>query len=172
MAAQLRGTFWVVSTHVLTSGFALPVGGAILVGVLAWMTEIDSTVLLVLSYGVSILAYVGGTFYSLSYLKKVAMHVNPARCVLPSVVTFVTLCGIWYGLQLSGANFLRMPMEAKLFTAVVNGAYYAVVGFVFWIITKNGLPKLSRPVMANGGGGTGGFPVVMEEGGEVKRIQS
>ena len=82
MAKREHGVFWVVSTHVLTTGFVMPFLTFCAVNLLARKFEPDATPWQIFAIGLAtqLLAYVGGTYYSLNYLRRVAIIRRPLAC--------------------------------------------------------------------------------------------
>lgn len=131
-----RSVFWVVSTHVLTTGFAMPaVAGIIGFGIVlaSQPAPIAAFLLLLL---LQALAYVGGAYYSLSYIRKVALVDNPLACVKPSVITFVVLAVL--GFALNVARLFAEPERAV--NAIVGTlgliAFYIAITLAFARITQ------------------------------------
>jgi len=91
MAKKKQSVFWVVSTHVLTTGFAMPaVAGLISVAIVV-ATQPSAVADFLLLLGLQTLGYIGGVYYSLSYIRKVALIEHPLACVKPSIITFALL---------------------------------------------------------------------------------
>ena len=89
-----RSVFWVVLTHVLTTGFAMPtVTGMAGAPIAAIYPSALSGFLLAL--GFQALGYIGGVYYSLSYLRKAALIEHPLACLKPSIITFTVLAVSW-----------------------------------------------------------------------------
>ena len=145
MAATQRATWWIVSTHVLTTGFAMPLvatfaGMGIVIG-----THLDGFPALLAILASQAIGYIGGTYYSLSYLAKSATTEDWTRCTKPSAITFVILCAI--GLVLSVIQYRESPMLIALILA-----FYAAIVPAFIKITADGFRSLqarAQPVVAD-----------------------
>ena len=139
---KIRSVFWVVSTHVLTTGFALPaVAGLTGLGVLsvAKMSPLAAFLVLLTFQAVG---YIGGVFYSLSYIRRVALLKNPVACITPSIITFAVLALIGFALNVS--SLLDQPWGALSRIAAILAIvlFFAVVGFAFAKITRRGFTRM------------------------------
>jgi hypothetical protein len=139
-----RSVFWVVSTHVLTTGFAMPaVAGMIGFGIVmaSQLSPIAAFLLLLL---LQALGYVGGVYYSFSYIRKVALVDNPLACVKPSIITFVVLAVL--GLALNVARVFADPEKAVNPIVGTLGliAFYIVITLAFARITQQGFAAMER----------------------------
>jgi len=139
---KVRSVFWVVSTHVLTTGFAMPVvagtiGLAVLTGVQPSPVVAFLILLVFQTFG-----YIGGASYSLSYLRKVALIKNPVACVKPSIITFALLAVI--GFAVNVASLVIQPRhEINLIAGIIGlVAFYAVICFAFDKITRQGFSQM------------------------------
>jgi hypothetical protein len=83
-----RSRFWVVTTHALTAGFAMPVLAIILGDLLAATLQLPFLQALLTTSALQALGYIVGTFHSLAYLRKTTIVEKPTKCIVPSVVAF------------------------------------------------------------------------------------
>ncbi|HSI34145.1 MAG TPA: hypothetical protein VK986_11200, partial [Tepidisphaeraceae bacterium] len=88
--------------------------------------------------GLQALGYIGGVFYSLAYLRKVAIPTNPLGCIIPSNVTFLVLVALALGWNIK--HFDLFDHLGYLAALVV---YYAVITAVFAIVTRNGFRQMA-----------------------------
>ena len=87
MSKRRRSTFWVVTTHVLTAGLAIPALAALVAaGVIQFGNLGEASGVFAVGAVCGIMGYVGGTYYSLSYLKQVAAHNCWTDCTTPCVI--------------------------------------------------------------------------------------
>ena len=142
---KVRSVFWVVSTHVLTTGFAPPalasLAGLAVLNVLPLSPLQGRLILLALQA----IGYVGGAFYSLSYIRKTALVRHPLACVRPSVVAFVVLALFGYAVNLWG---FMQQQDVSWIEVVVDGiglaAFYAAVTFAFAWVTRQGFAHMEQ----------------------------
>ncbi len=136
-----RSVFWVVSTHVLTTGFAMPaVAGMIAMGVVLG-TDLRPLPAFLVVVGLQTLGYIGGAFYSLSYIRDVALIEKPSACITPSIVTFLVLAGL--GLALNIAMLLHPPrLVSPILGLSVLLVSYAIICFAFAAITRRGFSRM------------------------------
>lgn len=99
--AKLRGTWWVVSTHVLTSFIPLPFVTGLIYGFVIAFFKINLGVeeQIILGFGLGLIGITGGTYYSLSYLTKKAQHPDWRKCTIPSIVVATVVSGLTIGVQ-------------------------------------------------------------------------
>jgi DNA-directed RNA polymerase subunit RPC12/RpoP len=125
-----RAKWWIVTTHVLTAGFAMPViaafFAAILIGLLG--IGIDGILAGLIIVIFNFAGYIGGTFYSLSYLKKNAKTSDWNGCTIPSIIFAVLL------------NFGTLIFFHPY--PIINSIVSIINLIVFSIITVNGFRKL------------------------------
>jgi hypothetical protein len=128
---KTRSQFWVVSTHVLTSGFILP--GAANIAVFAVVAGFHVRGLAALSLNLLALAvgYIGGIYFSLANLKKGAVVENWSECTTPSVVTFAILAAL--GLVLS---ITQLPQKSLSLITILM-LFYLVIVPAFAVITRS-----------------------------------
>lgn len=142
MAIKVRSPFWVVSTHVLTTGVAMPfVAGAMafaaigalgMLGVPAW--------LLTLAFDAG--GYIGGTSYSLNYVRKEATLENWSACTIPSIITFAIMA-----LLRLAFDIWRLPDKTPIFIVALVAFYIAIV-VAFSVITRNGFASFDAAAKA------------------------
>ena len=139
---KVRSVFWVVSTHVLTTGFAMPVvAGIMALGVLTGIQPSPVAAFLIL-LAFQAFGYIGGVFYSLSYLRKVALIKNPVACIMPSIVTFAVLAAI--GFAVNVASLVTQPRHEVNLIAGITGlvVFYGVICFAFAKITQQEFSRM------------------------------
>ena len=143
MAISQRSTLWVVTTHVLTTGAAVPfVAGVVAECIISYGNIRNLSLDLGIREACAVLGYVGGTYYSLSYLKANASHRNWTACTLPAVICFAILTAIC-----GAINVMRLP-ERNLFTVGVMLTTDVVIVPIFWWVTARGFAKLSQEAAA------------------------
>lgn len=132
MAKKARSRFWVVSTHVLTTGFAMPFVANVAAYAAIAGLGIRGPAALALGLAILAVGYIGGTFYSLSYLRKEAAVDNWTACTAPAVIAFVVLASL--GLALNIAQL------AEKSAVVIAGlaVFYVFVVVAFAAITRSG----------------------------------
>jgi len=132
MAMKARSRFWVVSTHVLTTGFVMPFLASIAGVVAIAGLGVQGRPAWFLALAILAVGYVGGAYYSLSYVRKNAIVENWSACTVPAIVTFVVFAAL--GLAM---NIAQLPKKAPL--AVVGLViFYALVVIAFAAITRGG----------------------------------
>src|SRR5260370_27623364 len=141
MAKKRRSTFWVVSTHVLTTGLAIPsIAGLAVAAMIRYGDVRDSWADLSVRAACAVVGYVAGTYYSLSYLKGAAEHEHWSDCTKPSVICFASLAVIglaWNVTQLQERNAISIG---------VLTICYSVVIVAFGWITASGFAQLSHGI--------------------------
>lgn len=136
-----RTVFWVVSTHVVTTGFVCPlIAGMIGSSFLALDPSSVAVFLGVLA--IQAIGYIGGAFYSLSYLRDVATIENPTRCAKPAIITFVVLAVIGFGVNVAAVAARRYPGEAIIACILGLAAYYVLICYAFARITQRGFAQM------------------------------
>src|SRR5437588_9531654 len=92
MSRKVRSTFWVVSTHVLTTGLAIPALAALAsTGIILIGRVRNPWAALGIMTACALVGYIGGTYYSLSYLQGSAAHKHWPDCTGPSTIGFAIL---------------------------------------------------------------------------------
>ncbi len=98
MPATRRSTFWVVSTHVLTTGLAIPVLIGLVVagiaGVAGLKAPFSDLTKLVIGLVTTLIGVGGGVLYSMAYLKRTAQHDRWSQCIKPSVIAYLLLAAL------------------------------------------------------------------------------
>ncbi len=142
MTAPSRSTFWIVTTHVLTSGLAIPtVVGLCILGIVHQakiVTPFSVLVELTVSLTSMLLGTGGGVLYSLRFIKRNAAHENWSLCITPSVVVYGLLAALGLGLSIWQAN-PRTPavIGIRVLSTLVGMA-------VFACLTSSGFRKMSH----------------------------
>ena len=141
-----RSHFWVVSTHILTTGLAMPCLGALVGFVIIASVDMPVPVAFLLMLALQALGYFGGVYYSLSYIKKVAIVENPKACVTPSIITFVVLAFLGLCLNLS-RYFGEEAVDLNKYVVVPSlVVFYIVVSVLFAKITKHGFASMQPEI--------------------------
>jgi len=86
-----RAKWWIVSTHVLTAVFAMPVIATIFATTLIGLLGSEGILAILIMVLFNFAGYIGGTYYSLSYLKKNAKTSDWKGCTIPSLIVAVLL---------------------------------------------------------------------------------
>jgi hypothetical protein len=156
MALKKRAKWWIVSTHVLTTGFAMPAVAGLAGAVVVGGSGLPGLPALVALLAFQAVGYIGGTYYSLAYLRKSATTDDWLGCIKPSVITFVILAII--GLAINavqiGSAAVANAMAAGGSRAVAFGilvVYYIAIVAGFVKITADGFRKFqaqAKPVQA------------------------
>jgi hypothetical protein len=141
MAAKHRAKWWIVTTHVLTTGFAMPfiatIVGAILCGLLGLGGSIPGYLFYL---GFRAVGYIGGTYYSLAYLKKSAISSDWVGCTVPSIIGFVT-----FALLGLAASIIQVLYGSGLIYEVLGlVVFYVVVIAAFVKVTSDGFRALQN----------------------------
>ena len=136
-----RSPFWVVSTHVLTTGFAMPLLAGLLAYVLILLLELPQIGAFLLMLLLQAIGYAGGVYYSLSYIRKVALVANPPGCTKPSIITFSVLAGLAF--LFNAGSLLREPAGLNALAGICCLAvFYTVVCIAFAKITRRGFERM------------------------------
>jgi hypothetical protein len=143
MSKRQRSVFWIVSTHVLTTGLAMPViAGLAATFVIHFAGIGDPRIALYVQATFAVAGYVGGALYSLSYLRKTAECESWTNCTAPAIVTFAVLdilgCA-WAVYELAP----RTPASIAILVAS-----YLVGLFAAAVITASGFAGMSSPTGA------------------------
>jgi hypothetical protein len=137
MKKKARSRFWVVSTHVITTGFAIPFIARFVTMFLLQSLQFEGLLAFLVSLTLQSIGYIGGTYYSLNYIQNVALIDNPMACVKPSVIAFVALAVL--SLILNLASIGQLSWEIILILIV----FYMVVSLAFAKITEKGFAAIS-----------------------------
>jgi hypothetical protein len=82
------------------------------------------------------IGYIGGVYYSLSYIQKVALIENPVRCIKPSIVIFVVLAVLGFAVNI--VSLFHEPPN-KLNPILATSAlvvFYVAISFAFAKISQ------------------------------------
>ena len=135
MVAKERAKWWIVSTHVLTTGFVMPflvgkVGGAVVGGY-----GLRSLPAFALLLAIQASGYIAGTYYSLGYLRRSTITDDWRGCITPSVISFVVLSVIGFV-----ANAIRVNGSVTAIGVLV--VFHGVIIVAFAKITASGFHGL------------------------------
>jgi len=137
-----RSRFWVVSTHVLTSGFAMPAVSALIGFGIIVSTGVKGIAAFSLLLALQAIGYIGGVYYSLSYIRKVALIEDPTSCVRPSIITFVVLDVLGFVANL-GSHSREPAQEINSIFAILGlVVFYVVISLAFAKITQRGFAAM------------------------------
>lgn len=133
--AKPRATWWVVSTHVLTACVSFPFLIGLLYGfsIVFFKMNLGEGEQIILGFGVGLIGITGGTYYSLSYLRKTAQHPDWRKCTIPSIVTAAVLSALTIGVQ----TYLNPPF----FVTYLVGSLTCLV--VFSVVTAKAFREAS-----------------------------
>lgn len=146
-----RSTFWIVTTHVLTAGFAIPLATALVLAALLKIADIAPPVsptfqLLVVTVS-TVVGTVAGVMYSLHYLRRVAHHQDWTRCTNPSIVILFVLNAILLTIPyaVEPPTSLSIGINAiKLFVGIGLFAWLTARGFRKLSLATSGEPELEE----------------------------
>jgi hypothetical protein len=153
--AKHRTVFWVASTYAVTTGamaFALYVLAQVacmLFARVAGILQPGSAVPSVVLHSICLLlACLGGTWYSLRYIRKVALIDRPQACVVPAVVTFAVLAALALPLSFLVCVLCLMGLSTRgsevLTYFVAMGILHALIAVVFAVQTKRGFARMAE----------------------------
>ncbi|PHS10670.1 MAG: hypothetical protein COA78_10940 [Blastopirellula sp.] len=138
-----RSIFWIVSTHVLTTGFVIPGAAGVIASQATSAMQYPPVATFLIILAAQAVGYIGGVFYSFSYIRKVAIIQNPAACITPAIVTFIVLAIIGLGLnlyiQIGGKGNDINPVV----TAIALVIYYVIISILFARFTRNGFLQMA-----------------------------
>ena len=137
MSKKKRSVFWVVSTHVLTTGFAMPAVAGMFGAPLVEMYP-SAGVGFLLALGCQALGYIVGGYYSLSYIRKAALIEQPMACVKPSIITFVVLAVFGFAVNVALLFGSRLRSMNAIIGIVGLVVFYVVISLAFAKITQRG----------------------------------
>ncbi len=131
-----------VSTHVVTTGFAFPLAARIIGFAVLHETYVPRAQAFWFLLAVQALGYIGGAYYSLAYIRKVALIERPVACIKPSIIAFCVLSTI--GLVLSVASIVGQQPPVITPIVGITGvlAFYLVICLAFARITQQGFSKM------------------------------
>jgi hypothetical protein len=155
MITRSRSTTWVVSTHVLTAGLALPAFTGLMTSGIVQFGVIENPLLEVAVIGTFVLlGYIAGTYYSLLYLNGPDEHEKWTDCTVPSCIAFSVFAVIAFLL-----NVVQLRDKNVLTIGILGICYVASIA-AFSAITARGFARKeqrhSEPSSAldyQGGGG-------------------
>lgn len=134
MAAKNKSKWWIVSTHVLTSGFSLPLLSQIVGGLLTGVLGLKGMHAFLFRLTILVVGYICGTYYSLRYLKKKAITNDWQGCITPAFISFLFLIIIGF--------IVNFVFSTKSFSIVLSlVVFYCLVLAAFEKITSNGFLK-------------------------------
>jgi hypothetical protein len=141
MSKKQRSAFWVVSTHVLTTGLAFPTIAALAAAAMIRYGDVrDSRSDLSIRAACAVLGYVIGTYCSHSYLRGAAEHEHWTACTRPAIICFAFLAVIgfaWNVTQLQDRNAFSI--------GVLTICYFLIIVAFGWI-TATGFAQLSHEI--------------------------
>jgi hypothetical protein len=91
-----------------------------------------------LALGIQALGYIGGVYYSLSFIRKVALIARPLACVKPSIITFAVLAVLGFIFNVLSSFGGRAKEMNPIIANVGLVVFYIVILFAFVKITQNG----------------------------------
>lgn len=142
MAKKRRSRFWIVSTHVVTAGFAIPLLVGFIAAVLVAQAQLTGMEALIPVMALLLLAYVGGTYYSLSYLAKTAVSDAWNACTKPAIITVAIL-------NVLGCVVDCLRSTAGIALVFLFILYHAALVFLFAVITSRGFARLAAESAAS-----------------------
>ena len=138
MSKQRRSVVWIVGTHVLTTGLAIPtVIGILGAAIMAYANLRDPLHVLYVRTTFAVLGYAGGTLYSLAYLSKTTECESWTRCTAPSIIAFTILGAAGFALE------FRLLQERTPFSIAILSAGYLVGGVAFALLTSAGFKRMA-----------------------------
>ena len=128
MKKRLRARWWIVTTHVLTTGIMGGILQALVLFVLL-MSGVDIGGKYNLAAPpIGIMAFTAATFYSASYLRKHALADLPTRSTKPSIILFVVLQIIGNAIQyFSHREFAPVSIAAGLIADICIAVLFGYV---------------------------------------------
>lgn len=138
-----RSVFWVVSTHIATTAFVMPVLAALIGNLLTKpLRPTDPLRAFLILLILQSLAYIAGVYYSLSYIRENSQIENPMACVKPSIITFVVLALVGFCLSI-GDLFYRHHNVNAIVGVFSLTVCYSVICLVFARATKRGFSQMT-----------------------------
>lgn len=145
-AKKQRSRFWIVSTHVLTTGLAMPALASLVGAVVVAGGRLHGTQAFLAMLALQAVGYVAGTYYSLSYLRKVTTIRDPLGCTNASVIIFGVLALL--GMAVNG--LVSGPAGPLRIVALV--VFYSVISLAFARITQKGFAQMAADSATTGRG--------------------
>lgn len=146
MSAQPRSTSWIVTTHVLTSGLAIPTVVGLGIRGIAHLAKIDPPFSTLTELTVSLVSMLlgtgGGVLYSLRFIRRNAAHEYWPHCIAPSVIAY----GVLAALELTLGIWQSNPRNSEGIGIRVLSTLAGMA--VFTWLTASGLNKMSREAIA------------------------
>jgi hypothetical protein len=142
MSKKKRSVFWVVSTHVITTGFVMPAIAGMFSAPLVEMYP-STGVGFLLGLGCQALGYIAGVYYSLSYIRKAALIEQPMACVKPSIITFVVLSVFGFAVNVALLFGNRLRGTNAIIGIVGLVVFYVVISLAFAKITQRGFRMIA-----------------------------
>jgi len=138
MALRPRSIFWIVSRHVLITGFVLPgaAHAAALAGIRA--LELQGAPAFLFFLAILALGFFAGLGCSLSYLRKNAITDRWTKCTAPAIVGFAAVAVLAYM-----ADMFWLPQKSLGIWSGLAG-FYAVVVTAFGRITRRAFEIFQR----------------------------
>jgi hypothetical protein len=132
MPAKPRATWWIVSTHVLTTGFAMPLLASIIAAfvLVAAPFALSPIAQLLVMLGAQAIGYLAGTCYSLAYLRTTATVPRWTACTRPCFIAFAVLATLALGFNIAVSSG-----DPVVFT--IATAFYATITVIFTKITAS-----------------------------------
>jgi hypothetical protein len=165
VTAPPRSTFWIVTTHVLTSGLAIPtVVGLGILGIVH-LAKIDPPFSFLTELTVSLVSMLlgtgGGVLYSLRFIRRNATCEHWSRCTTPSVMAYGVLAvlGLGWGIWQVNPRTSEVMGIRVLSTLVGMG--------VFAWLTASGFGKMSREAVTTVGSGEVAPPVTVSQARKI-----
>lgn len=140
---RMRGGVWAVSAHVLTAGVSIPLLASMAGSYAAMLVPADddgSACMICAFIYVTCLGsgYVGGTFVSLSAIRRRAVVRDARKCTRYSVLAFALLSGVWMAYGMAGLFLKDLGIYAV-------GLFHLVMVAIFWRLTKGGFSAVEMP---------------------------
>ena len=145
--AKRRSVFWVVTTHVLTTGFVMPLLATVLGLIVIPSLELSETGRMLLILGFQAAGYVGGVFHSMGYLRKAAIIERPRACIRPSILIYalLVLLGVWlHVIVYFGPGASEVPLASRI---IALALFYLIIFSAFVLVTQRGFTKLERSIV-------------------------
>ena len=136
-----------MSAHVLTTGFAMPIFAGIVGEVLCAVLGLEGVVAVLFSLTVLAIGYIGGTYYSLSYVKERATTHDWPGCTVPAVVFFAVCMVLWLVGEVIRIS-IRIPISLLDILGII--LFYGFILTAFAKITAKGFRALQEQVEQSG----------------------
>lgn len=133
-----RSTFWIVSTHIVTTSIVMPLLTSVLAGAVVAIWQLSGEPAFLTGLAFLAVGYINGTYYSLSYLNKTTAMQNPQRCAMASIITFVLLA------LLSLIAIAVTVGTTHPRCTVLMAVFYVAICWAFARITQKGFAKMAE----------------------------